>query len=262
MVNIDPDAEPQPLRAGVVPTIARDGIINLDKPVGITSARALYRLRKLTGLRKSGHAGTLDPLAEGVLLICCGRATKLVERLMALPKVYRTTARLDVTSSSFDSERPLEPVACDRIPGRDDVAHALESFLGVTEQTPPATSAVKIDGRPAYKFAHRGKTPELKSRPVTIYWFRVHAFDWPTIDFEMCCGRGTYVRALIRDLGVRLATGGCLTSLARTRIGPFCRTDAIGFEPLQPGGGDLLIPLERVEALLAEAAGQVPAPDA
>ncbi len=254
------DQAPKQLREGVVPTIARDGIINLDKPVGITSARALYRLRKETGLRKSGHAGTLDPLAEGVLLICCGKATKLVERLMALPKVYRTTARLDVTSASFDAEKPFEPIECSHIPTREEVETALANFVGVSEQTPPATSAVKIAGRPAYKLARRGKTPELKSRPVTIHWTRVHSFTWPTIDFEMCCGRGTYVRALIRDLGLKLGTGGCLTQLARTQIGPFCRADGIGFDALRPGGDEVLIPLERAESLIAAAASGIPEP--
>src|SRR5262245_31060474 len=114
-----------------------DGLLILDKPAGISSAQALYRVRKLLGERKSGHAGTLDPAAEGVLLICLGKATKLVESMMDLPKVYRATARLDVTSSSFDSDRPLVPVAVERQPDEPTLRAALFRFEGEIEQIPP-----------------------------------------------------------------------------------------------------------------------------
>lgn len=229
-----------------------DGVINFDKPVGITSAKALYRVRALTGFRKSGHAGTLDPGAEGVLLICCGRATKLVEQLMGLRKVYRATGRLDVTSASLDSDSPHEAVPCARVPVAEEVAAALAGFAGVIDQIPPAISAIKISGRPAYKLARRGEAPELRARAVTIHWLRLHQYEWPMIDFEMSCGRGTYVRALIRDLGARLGVGGCLTSLARTRIGPFARAAGATFDDLEREGGTRLIPIERVVELLAD----------
>ena len=198
-----------------------DGIITHNKPPGITSAKALYRVRSITGERKSGHAGTLDPAASGVLVLCLGRATKLVESIMDQPKVYRATARLDVTSESFDSDRPLTAVEVAVFPTIEAVRGVCASFEGVIEQIPPQISAVKVGGVPAYKRKATDGPMVLAARPVTVYWLHIHALDWPTIDFEMCCGRGTYVRSLIRDLGQRLGTGGCLTSLTRSLVGPF-----------------------------------------
>ena len=132
-----------------------DGLINLNKPTGITSAKALYQVRSITKVRKSGHAGTLDPAATGVLVLCLGKATKLVESMMNQPKVYRATARLDVTSESFDSDRPLVPVEVKCVPTADDVRLACERFVGEIEQVPPKISAIKVGGVPAYKLAHR-----------------------------------------------------------------------------------------------------------
>lgn len=219
-----------------------DGLLNLDKPAGLSSAKALYRVRKLIGVRKSGHAGTLDPTATGVLLIACGKGTKRVERLMGLPKVYRATARLDVTSFSYDSESPLEPVAVARPPELAEVRAALDALEGEIMQLPPAVSALKVGGVPAYRLARRGAAVELRPRPARIDWLHVHGYAWPTLDFEMCCGRGTYVRSVIRDVGTALGTGGCLTALRRTRIGPFGEADAVTLEAL---AGDAA-PLGRV----------------
>ena len=209
-----------------------DGIINFNKAGGITSAKALYKVRAITGQRKSGHAGTLDPGASGVLVLCLGRATKLVERIMDQPKVYRATARLDVTSESFDSDRPLVPVSVLREPTYDELRFALNSLEGVIDQIPPDISAVKVAGVPAYKRARRDQPLNLKPRSVRIDYLRVHAYDYPAIDFEMSCGRGTYVRSVIRDLGLQLGTGGCLTSLVRLRVGPFAIDDAWTLEAL------------------------------
>lgn len=229
-----------------------DGLINFNKPVGITSAKALYRVRGITRQRKSGHAGTLDPAASGVLLLCLGKGTKLVERLMDQPKVYRTNARLDVTSESFDSDRPLRPVAVSSPPTRDDVTAALHRFEGVIQQVPPAISAIKVGGVPSYKLAARDQAETHKPRPVRIDWIRLHAYKFPNIEFEMCCGRGTYVRSLIRDLGAALGTGGCLTALSRTRVGPFEVDAGWTFEQLeQARPDDYVITLKRaLEALV------------
>lgn len=237
------------------------GIINLDKPAGITSAKALYRVRSITQQRKSGHAGTLDPGASGVLVLCLGKATKLVESIMDQPKVYRATARLDVTSESYDSDRPLIPVDVTRIPSAEEVLAACPAFEGVIQQEPPAISAIKVGGLPAYKRAAQGQPPKLAARPVTVYWLHVHAYEWPNLDFEMCCGRGTYVRSLIRDLGERLGTGGCLTSLARTRVGPFEQVGGWSFDRLAEAAGaeDYLIELERARTLLDPANMTTPA---
>jgi len=239
-----------------------DGIINLDKPTGITSAKALYKVRSITKQRKSGHAGTLDPGASGVLLLCLGKATKWVERIMDQPKVYRTTARLDVTSESFDADRPLVPVPVTTPPTEEALRPVLQSFEGVTEQVPPRISAVKIGGQPAYRRAWRNQPMELAPRPVTIYWLFLHRYAWPEVEFEMCCGRGTYVRSLIRDLGSRLETGGCLTSLVRCQVGPFSLHHAWTIDRLQaaPAVEDYLIDLERVRALLEARSPEIPPP--
>lgn len=231
-----------------------DGLIVLNKPVGITSAAALYRVRKLTGQRRSGHAGTLDPAADGVLVICLGRATKLVEAIMNLGKVYRVAARLDVTSESYDSDRPLVPVDVARPPEEARVREALAAFVGEVEQVPPAISAVKIGGQPAYRLARRGVRPELKPRRVRIERIERIRYAWPELAFEVACGRGTYIRALIRDLGARLGTGGCLTGLTRLAVGPLRIEDSVRLGELEGAGAACrLIPLERARELVASA---------
>ena len=228
-----------------------DGIINFHKPTGITSAKALYRVRKISGQRKSGHAGTLDPAAEGVLVLCLGKATKLVESLMDQPKVYRATARLDVTSESFDSDRPLHAVDVRTIPDVDDVRAAAVALEGTIQQLPPAISALKVGGRPSYKLQKAGRLPELKPRAVHVYWLHIHTYTWPTLEFSVACGRGMYVRALIRDLGTSLDTGGCLTALTRTAVGPFHVDQAWSFESLEQAPADsYVVPLERARELL------------
>ena len=237
-----------------------DGIINFHKPTGITSAKALYKVRSITRQRKSGHAGTLDPGASGVLVLCLGRATKLVEAVMEQPKVYRATARLDATSESFDSDRPLIPVEVAQVPSTEVVRDTFASFEGAIEQVPPAISAVKVDGVRAYKRAARSGAVKLQPRPVRVYWLHVHTYRWPEIDFTVCCGRGTYIRSLIRDLGERLGTGGCLTSLVRERVGPFARSEAWTLERLRQASGqdEYLITLDRARQLLDPDALQIP----
>ena len=237
-----------------------DGIINLYKPPGISSAKALYRVRAMTGVRKSGHAGSLDPAAVGVLIICQGRATKLVEKIMDLPKVYRTTAKLDITSESYDSDRPTHPVPVASIPDEDQIRSALANLEGRIEQIPPRISAVKIGGVPAYKTAGQENPPPLSPREVMVYWIHLHHYDWPTVDFEVACGRGTYIRGLIRDLGAQLQTGGCLTSLSRSRIGPFTADEAWTFERLnEPGAAaKCCIPLEESTSLVSRRPVELP----
>jgi tRNA pseudouridine55 synthase len=242
-----------------------DGVINLNKPVGLTSAKALYRVRKITRVRKSGHAGALDPGAAGVLVLCLGKATKMVEALMDQPKVYRAGARLDVTSESFDSDRPLVEVPAASPPDEATVRDAYRRLEGTIAQVPPAVSAIKVGGRPAYRRERAGQTVELKARPVRVYWLHVWHYEWPRLEFELACGRGTYVRALIRDLGAALGTGGCLTTLTRTAVGPFRLADARTFEQLESAASpsEYLIPLDRVRQWLAARPVPIPArPDA
>ncbi len=238
-----------------------NGIINLNKPVGITSAKALYRVRTITGQRKSGHAGTLDPGAYGVLVICLGKATKLVEAIMDQPKVYRATARLDVTSESYDADRPLIPVETPHKPTLERLLEVCASLEGEIDQVPPRISAIKLGGVPAYKRTSRSEQFTIEARSVHIYWLNIHSFDWPVLDFEMCCGRGTYVRSLIRDLGERLNIGGCLTSLVRRQVGPFTTADGWSFESLQAatGADEYLMTLETARELLAPERIVIPA---
>lgn len=212
-----------------------DGLINLYKPVGLTSARALKEVRTITGQRKSGHAGTLDPEAEGVLVLCLGRGTKLVELLMDQPKVYRTRARLDVTSKGYDREGGLTPVEVARPPTEEQVRAALRQFEGEIQQVPPAFSALKIGGRAAYELARAGCPPVLPPRKVRIYWLHLWGYAWPEVDFEVACGRGTYIRALIRDIGAALQTGGCITALTRTAVGPLEMRTSWSLERLARG---------------------------
>lgn len=236
-----------------------DGLIILDKPAGISSAKALYRMRKLVGQRKSGHSGTLDPAATGVLVLCLGKATRLVESIMALPKSYRTTCRLDVTSESFDSDRPLIPVNCVTQPDTPAVAAALASFEGDIEQIPPAVSALKIGGRRAYRMNADAAAAKLQPRRARVYWMHLHGYAWPDVDFSMACGRGTYVRAIARDLGLALKTGGCLSSLRRTQVGPFVADEAWTLERIEQATPDqVIIPLEIARQMIESAAGVAP----
>jgi len=249
------------MRQGLPRNSSMDGLINLDKPTGITSARALYRVRGITGVRKSGHAGTLDPAASGVLLICLGKATKCVEELMNLPKVYHATARLDVTSDSHDADRPMLPVPVPQQPQRADVEAACRNFEGVIAQVPPRVSAVKVGGTPAYKRARRDESFELRARPVRVYWVSIRRFDWPELDFSICCGRGTYVRALIRDIGARLGTGGCLTGLVRAQVGPFLVENAWTLDRLRQAEDPAayLVSMDCLRDLLSSADMRIPA---
>jgi tRNA pseudouridine55 synthase len=239
-----------------------DGLINFHKPTGITSAKALYKVRAITGQRKSGHAGTLDPAASGVLILCMGKATKLVESIMDHPKVYRTTARLDVTSESFDSDRPMTPVEIGNVPDESQVREAFAGFEGTIQQIPPNISAIKIGGVPSYKLAGSDREVALAPRPVKVYWLHLHRYAFPLIDFEMCCGRGTYVRSLIRDFGAALGTGGILTSLVRTQIGPLKLDSAWTIDSLKSATDrrQYLIELDQAKVLFAHNAAIPPRP--
>lgn len=179
---------------------------------------------------------------------------------MDQPKVYHAAARLDATSDSYDSDSPLRTVDVKSIPHATHVTAALQSFEGVIAQAPPAISAVKIGGVPAYKLARSGRAAPLKPRNVHIYWVQLEHYRWPELTFAMCCGRGTYVRSVIRDLGHRLGTGGCLTSLVRRRVGPFAQSDAWTFESLETAAGPdaYMIDVARARTMLAPDATSVP----
>lgn len=178
---------------------------------------------------------------------------------MDLPKVYRATARLDLVSKGFDSEKVTEPARVERVPSENEVRQTLAALEGWIDQVPPSFSAVKISGVPAYKLARRGRVPDLSPRRVRVYWIHLWRYAWPELDFEVACGRGTYVRALIRDLGTRLGTGGCLTGLIRRAVGPFQVSESWTLERLSAAEpAEYLIPLDLGAALVEQHRGRPP----
>lgn len=238
---------------------ASDGVINLFKPPGRSSAHYVYRLRPILGLRKIGHAGALDPFADGVLLACAGRATKLVERLMGLPKEYETALRLGVTNATFDTEKPFAPVPGAVAPTREAIDAALAGMIGEVAQAPPAHSAVKIGGVPSYRLARRGlatrgddeSDPPRTTRRVTIFAIDVLEYAWPRLRLRIECGRGTYIRAIARDLGAALGCGACCETLRRTRVGPFTSASAVNLYEADPHAvRAALLGIDQVEKLL------------
>lgn len=219
----DPNQKPSPHPAGV---------ILVDKPYRLSSTSIVRVVKRrvanglnaagVSGVRaKVGHAGTLDPLASGLLILLVGKATKLCDALMADEKDYTAEIDLSVTSPTDDLEAATTPVPVERIPTREDIDAAALKFIGVIQQTPPAHSAMKIGGKPAYKLARKGRDPGLKPRPVIMHKLEVLSYEWPRVRLEITCGKGTYIRSLARDFGAALGVGGCLTALRRTRIGDF-----------------------------------------
>ncbi|MEO0965240.1 MAG: tRNA pseudouridine(55) synthase TruB [Planctomycetota bacterium] len=236
----------------------RDGVLVVDKPVGVSSADVVRAVRFGAGDCKTGHAGTLDPLASGVLVCCLGAATKLSDRLMAGVKAYETEVDLAAFTTTDDREGERAEVAIDP-GGRPDAARlreALSGFVGVIDQTPPAYSAAHVGGRRAYALARRGEAVELEPRRVRIDAIDLVSLDWPIARLVVTCGKGVYIRSLARDLGVAMGTGGHLASLRRTRVGPFTIEGARPMSTIEPDSlvDDDLLSMARVEAMLAAAA--------
>ncbi|WP_127480346.1 tRNA pseudouridine(55) synthase TruB [Nocardioides pantholopis] len=201
------------------------GLVVVDKPAGITSHDVVARVRRLAGTRKVGHAGTLDPMATGVLVLGVDRATRLLGHLMLTQKAYDATVRLGVATSTDDAEG--EVLATTPAAGIDEatVRQVLGEFVGDIEQVPTAVSAIKVDGKRAYQRVRDGEQVELQARPVTVHELVVHdvrpAGDSLDVDISLRCSSGTYVRAIARDAGARLGVGGHLTALRRTAVGPY-----------------------------------------
>jgi len=206
-----------------------DGILNLDKPSGRTSHDIVAHVRRLTRIRRVGHAGTLDPMATGVLLVCLGRATRIVEYLMPGRKRYRAMVRLGVSTDSHDADGKVTATAPLTV-SRTDVEQALARFRGAIEQVPPMVSAVKHKGRPLYKLARQGITVQRQARPVEIDALTLTNWSPPHFSLDMTCSSGTYVRALARDLGQVLGCGAHLTALTRLASGDFILEQSITLE--------------------------------
>jgi len=228
---------------------AVSGWICLDKPYDLTSTHAVGRVRRLFNAQKAGHAGTLDPLATGILPIALGEATKTVPYLVDADKAYRFTIAWGSTTDTFDREGDVIATS-DVRPGREAIEAALPAFVGDIEQVPPAYSAIKINGARAYDLARAGEAVELSARTVTIHSARVA--DIPDPDhavIEIECGKGTYVRAIVRDLAEALGACGHVSDLRRTRVGGFTEDRAIGLEILEElahkaGQSAALLPVE------------------
>jgi len=200
---------------------AVNGVLVVDKPAGRTSFGVVADVRRRARGTRTGHAGTLDPLATGVLVVALGRATKIIDRIVGTEKVYLTRIDLGAFTATDDTEADREEVQVETPPRLEDVLAALEAFRGEFEQRPPAFSAIKIQGRRAYQMARRGETPDLPLRRVTIHELDLLEYAWPIVELSIRCAKGLYVRSLARDLGRALGTGGHCLSIRRTAVGPF-----------------------------------------
>lgn len=207
-------------------------LLLIDKPYLCTSFDVVGKVRKLANTTaghrvKVGHAGTLDPLATGLLLICVGKMTKQVDTLQAQEKTYTGTFTMGATTPSFDLEKPVdatypyEHITCEM------AEKAAQALTGDIQQIPPIFSAVKHQGERSYEIARRGEEAQLTAKNITIYEFEITRFELPEIDFRIRCSKGTYIRAIARDYGAALNSGAHLTALRRTRIGSLCVEDAI-----------------------------------
>lgn len=210
-----------------------NGILLLDKPLGITSNAALQEVKRLFQAAKAGHTGNLDPLASGMLPICLGEATKLSAYLLDADKVYTGTCKLGVSTTTADAEGEI--VAQREVPALDEaqVDAVLERFRGEIEQIPPMHSAIKQNGQPLYKLARQGIDVERKARRVTIHELRLLRLEADEIELFVHCSKGTYIRTLVEDLGEALGCGAHLSRLRRTRVGPFQEEGMVSLDTLR-----------------------------
>ncbi len=215
----------------------RDGmVLNIDKPYGWTSTDVVRKLQnalKRVGYPKRikiGHAGTLDPLATGVLLVCIGKATKQVPELQSQAKEYEFTVTLGATTPSFDLEHPVDHTYPHEHITLEAIQEYLGGIVGSQEQVPPLYSAKRIDGKRAYEYARDGKEVEMRVAKIEIYSAQLLSYDAPNALVRVECSKGTYVRSIARDMGVELGSGGYLSTLHRTRSGGYCTEDGISVE--------------------------------
>lgn len=202
-------------------------VLLLDKPLNWTSFDVVKKVRYLTGITKVGHAGTLDPLATGLLIVCTGKFTKKINEYMGMEKEYTGTFTLGATTPTYDLES--EPQNHKKITHLtvENIHAATTQFTGLIMQVPPAHSAIKKDGQPVYLAARKGMEVKLDPRPITIYSFNIETIELPVVHFRVVCSTGTYIRSLANDFGAALGVGGYMSSLRRTRIGIFEVADAM-----------------------------------
>jgi tRNA pseudouridine55 synthase len=219
------------------------GLLVLDKPQGITSRDAVdLAARWFPRKTKLGHAGTLDPLATGVLVLAVGHATRLIEYIQDMPKTYRTRIALGATSDTDDADGTIRPKSDAKPVIESAIREALRPFIGEIEQVPPAYSAARISGQRAYNLARRGDEVVLAPRRVRIDRIDVVSYSWPQLELDVHCGKGTYIRSIARDLGLALGVGGYVETLRRTRIGPFAVDDAVSLDATAEEARKRLLP--------------------
>jgi tRNA pseudouridine55 synthase len=212
-----------------------DGILNINKPWGRTSFSIVSLVKRLSGVKRVGHAGTLDPAATGVLPVCLGQGRRVVPFLHDTAKVYKAQVEFGVTTDSYDATGNITATGDPTGLGRKHLLSALDSFRGIIQQTPPMYSAVKHGGRPLYELARAGIEVERKSRPVQIYRLQLKRWRPPVATIEVECGKGTYIRSLAHDLGQLLGCGAYLKSLVRLKYGCFDIKDAVSLSRLEDG---------------------------
>ena len=216
------------------------GLLVLDKPLGLSSNHALQRVKRLFNAKKVGHTGTLDPLATGVLVLCFGRATKIVDHIMQAKKVYYVVAKLGEQTDTGDSEGQV--IASDEVTQQhiDKVESIVESFVGEIEQIPPMYSALKKDGVPLYKMARKGQEVERTPRKVHIESIDINRIDVDTVAMTVCCSKGTYIRTLVEDIGTKLGCYAHVAELRRLSVGCFgTQLPMVTFEQLEALAGDV-----------------------
>ena len=243
MANTRPDAKP--------PVV--NGYINLFKPPGITSMDALRQIKRITGQRqKVGHGGTLDPLARGVLPVCFGQATRLMDHITGGVKRYRVEITLGVTTTTYDAEGEVVKTGDATVVTQAMIEESLRPWTGLVRQTPPMYSAIKIDGKRLYKLARAGIEVEREARPVEIHDIQIIDFTSPKLVLEVECGKGTYIRSLAHDVGEALGCGGHVADLERLLCGGFPVEESVTLEQLEEAGGgpggwqQYLFPVDRV----------------
>lgn len=210
-----------PLAVPPIPPDRESSVIVVDKPKGLSSFGVIRALRRILGVKKIGHAGTLDPMATGVLICLVGKPTKLSDAFMGQPKVYSGTITLGGITPSYDAETPVEPVRNPAFLSEAQLQAAATSFLGTLQQVPPMYAAIKQNGVPLYKKARKGEVVERAPRTVTLTRFDLTSISLPDVSFEIACSKGTYIRSIAHDFGHQLGVGGYLSSLRREAIGEF-----------------------------------------
>lgn len=222
-----------------------DGVINVYKPTGMSSFDVVSKIRKLSKSKKVGHTGTLDPEASGVLPICLGRATKIVDYIMSETKIYVAEMKLGIVTDSYDREGEILENNLVNVT-EEQIKEAVYSFKGEIDQIPPMYSALKVNGQRLYELARKGIEIERKSRLITIYDIKILSIDLPSVIMEVTCSKGTYIRSLCYDIGRKLNCGAVMWNLERTATGSFTKADSIELSKLDSENLiEYLIPMEK-----------------